>query len=68
MATIFLDSIKDPDGWQELIHELGLTDKQAERFFEFGEYADLELEVEWTGSKLLITGGQIRRRLNPDGN
>lgn len=69
-AKIQLDSIKDPDGWHNLIHELGLSDvddagedrastekqKFVEDHFEFGEYASLELVVD---EDLNVVGGRI---------
>ena len=58
-ATIVLDSIKDPDGWGELISELGLSDEKVDRFFEFAEYACVELEVD---EDLRIVGGRILPR------
>lgn len=55
-AKIILRSIKDSDGWGSLIGQLGLTEKTVERFFKYGEYADLEIEVD---SMLRIVGGRI---------
>lgn len=58
-ATIVLESIKDPDGWGQLIHELDLTEAKREKFFEFGEYAALELEID---QDLKVVGGRILPR------
>jgi hypothetical protein len=55
-AKILLRSIKEPDGWWELATELGLTDEQREAHFEFGEYADLEVEID---SDLKVVGGRV---------
>lgn len=58
-ATIVLDSVKDPDGWGQLIHDLGLSDAKARKFFEFREYANLEIEID---SDLNIVGGRVLPR------
>lgn len=58
-ATISLCDIKDPDGWGELISDLGLTDEMMRRHFTYGEYADLELNIEVDGDALRVVGGRI---------
>jgi hypothetical protein len=73
-ATMYLGSIKDPDGWQELLFELiPLAPEEQEewdenhpnekrrqelskRFFEFGEYANVELVFD---ENLNIVGGRL---------
>ncbi len=45
-ATLILSSIKEPDAFNKLIDDLGLTEAKRKRYFEFCEYADLELEVD----------------------
>jgi len=54
-VIISIDSIKDSDGWYELAHELGL-EKQAYNIFEYGEYANITIEVD---ENLNIIGGKI---------
>jgi hypothetical protein len=58
-ASVTLHSIKDPDGWGDLISSLELSDYVMKRHFEFGEYANLEIEVEVVGDELMVTGGRI---------
>jgi len=55
-ATIFLFSIKDPDGWGDLIQELRLSREVTSAHFEFGEYANLELEID---KDLNVVGGRV---------
>jgi len=73
-ATITLSSIKDPDGWQDLLYQLiPMSDEEKEdfdedhpnekrrralsdRFFEFGEYANVELTFD---EDLNIVGGRL---------
>jgi hypothetical protein len=73
-ATMYLGSLKDPDGWQELLYELiPLAPEEKEewdenhpnekrrselskRFFEFGEYANVELVFD---ENLNIVGGRL---------
>jgi hypothetical protein len=55
-ATIQLGSIKDPDGWGNLIHELGLSEEKRRQYFQWGEYADLELEID---ENLQVVSGRI---------
>lgn len=52
-------TVKDPDGWGDVIHALGLTDAKREKFFEFGEYATLQLEVE---EDMAVTGRIVPRK------
>lgn len=71
-SKMYLDSIKDSDGWMELAYELfkeqvdrdyveedeahrNLHDK-ANKIFQYGEYANIEIEVD---EKLNIVGGRI---------
>lgn len=39
-------SVKSADGWGKVIHDLDLTEEQRRQYFEFGEYATLDLEIE----------------------
>lgn len=55
-AKIRLDTIKDPDGWGQLIHELGLSDEVRSKHFEWSEYAALELEID---EDLRVVGGRV---------
>jgi hypothetical protein len=57
-ARIVLDSVKDPDGWGEVIARLGLDKGKRERFFEWSEYASLELFVD---SDMNVTGRILPR-------
>lgn len=52
-------TVKDPDGWGDVIHDLGLSDKQREKYFEFGEYATLDLEIE---EDMSVTGRIVPRK------
>ena len=53
--TIKLHDIKE-EGWGELIYELGLSEEKADKFFEFGEFASIEIEVD---EDMNIVGGKI---------
>lgn len=55
-STITLSNIKDSDGWFELGNDLGLSHKQIYKIFEYGEYANIEIEVD---ENLNIIGGKI---------
>jgi hypothetical protein len=55
-ATIVLTCVKDPDGWGDLAHELGLSAETRGRFFEFGEVANLELVID---EDMNIVGGRV---------
>lgn len=50
---------KDPDGIGELISELGLSEKKADKYFEYGEYGTFEIEVD---SEMNIVGGRVLPR------
>ena len=69
-AKIYLNEIKDSDGWHQLLHELGLITTDGEgndtstpankelvrKHFQWGEYASLELEID---EDLNVVGGRI---------
>jgi len=55
-ATIVLDSVKDPDGWYQLSEELGLSDETRDKFFEFSEYATIELVID---EDMNVVGGCV---------
>ncbi len=55
-AKIVLSCIKDPDGFGNLQHELGLSDDAVREHFTWGEYADIELEV---AEDMTIVGGRF---------
>jgi len=55
-ATIRLNDIKESDGWFELAHDLGMTEKQTYKTFEYGEYGNIEIIVD---ENLNIIGGKI---------
>lgn len=54
-ATIELHDIKE-EGWGELIYELDLSEEKADKFFEFGEFASISIEVD---EDMNIIGGKI---------
>ena len=52
-----LEDIKDPDGWTQLLGELGINSEETRRrYFRWGEYGSVEIEV---NDKLQIVGGRI---------
>jgi hypothetical protein len=55
-AKISLDSIKDSDGWSDLGHELGFSREKISKTFLYGEYANIQIEVD---EDLNIIGGKI---------
>jgi hypothetical protein len=57
-AKMRLFNLKEPDGWTELLFWLGLGEDEALRrkHFEYGEYANIEIEVD---RDLRIVGGRI---------
>lgn len=67
-VRISLPSVKSADGWGEAIYGLGLPDDVAGEFFEYQEYADLELEIAYVEGdggrpgRLHVVGGEITRR------
>lgn len=48
--------IKDPDVFQELCYTLKITEKKQGKYFEFGEYATLEIVFD---KSLNIIGGRV---------
>lgn len=57
-AWITVD-VKDPDGIGDLIDKLGLKRAVTESYFEFGEYATIELEID---AGLNVVGGRVLSR------
>lgn len=55
-ATIQLTDLKDPDGWGEVIQKLRLSEAKQERYFQWSEYASIELQID---SDMNIIGGRI---------
>ena len=55
---ITLESIKCTDGWYELGLGLGFEEKEIYDIFQYGEYADLTIQVD---ENLNIVGGKIHR-------
>ena len=55
-AKIKLNNLKDSDGWFELGNKLGFTYNQISAIFQYGEYANIEIEVD---NNLNIIGGKI---------
>lgn len=54
-STIELHDIKN-HGWDEVAYELGLSEKQKNKFFEYGEYASISIEID---ENMNIIGGKI---------
>lgn len=66
-ATIRIGMLKEPDLWWELSKKLNLDDETFSRYFEFGDYGEIEVEVD---QKLNIVGGRFipcgkEKYLNP---
>jgi len=57
-AKIQLDMVKEPDLWRELSERLGLDDEVFDQAFEYGDYANIEIEVD---EELNIVGGRFIR-------
>lgn len=55
-AKIELTNLKCSDGWYELGIDLGLTEKQIYKTFEYGEFGHIEIVVD---ENLNIIGGRI---------
>jgi len=53
---LVLSDIKDADGWQELIQHFNLDEETVKRYFEYGEYASIEI---WVNENLGIENGTI---------
>jgi len=53
---VVLEDIKDPDMWNEVIDHFGMSEEEDEKWFEYGEYASLEFELD---EKMNITKGRI---------
>lgn len=60
-AKIELENVKDSDGWSMLGSALGFSEEEITRIFEYGEYANLTIEVD---ENLNIVGGKIHRFFN----
>jgi len=56
--TIDLENIKD-EGWGELIYHLDLSEEKADEFFQYGEFANITIEVD---ENLNIIGGRIHKQ------
>ena len=54
--TIRLDILKAPDLWADLSEQLGLDEETFSRYFEYGDYGAIEIEVDDT---LKILGGRF---------
>jgi hypothetical protein len=55
-TRIVICDVKDPDGWGRVIQALKLSKDTSNAFFEFGEYASLELTID---ENLRIVEGRI---------
>lgn len=51
-----IDMLKAPDLWWSLSQELGLDEETFSRYFEYGDYGEIEIEVDET---LKIVGGRF---------
>lgn len=54
-SKITLDTIKD-EGWGDVVQELELSDEKADQYFEYCEYASIEIEID---ENLNIIGGRV---------
>lgn len=54
-AKISLSEIKD-EGWNEVAHELGLSEETINKYFKYGEYGSFTIEI---NEDLNIVGGHI---------
>jgi hypothetical protein len=57
-CTIQLEC-KDPDAFQEVIAALELSDAKSRKYFEFGEYATVEITV---SEDMTLTGRLVPKR------
>ncbi len=57
--TIVIEDHKDPDVWGDVIDHFKMSYEDAQRHFDFAEYASLELEID---EKMNIVGGRILPR------
>ena len=57
-AEITLENIKDSDGWYELANDLGLSEEETYKTFEYGEYGTITIVVD---ENLNIVGGRIHK-------
>ena len=57
--TIQLTNIKDPDRFNELCWELDISEKLQDKYFAYGEYANLELTFD---QKLNIASAQLLKK------
>ena len=53
---IKISMLKEPDIWRQLGDKLNLDDDMFYRYFEFGDYGEIEIEVD---EKLNIIGGKF---------
>ena len=53
---ITISMLKEPDIWRQLGDELNLDDDMFYHYFEFGDYGEIEIEVD---EKLNIIGGKF---------
>lgn len=55
-AKITISYIKNPDLWNELSDKLDLDEDTFYKYIEYGDYADIEIEV---AEDMTITGGRF---------
>ena len=55
-AKTIINNIKDSDGWFDLGNKLGINSNKIYDIFQYGEYANIEIEVD---ENLNIIGGRI---------
>ena len=56
-TKISLDTIKD-EGWAEVANDLGLSEEEKGKYFEYDEYASIIIEID---ENLNIVGGKIHK-------
>ena len=55
-VKINISMLKEPDLWMQLSDELNLSEAIFYRYFEFGDYGEIEIEVD---EELNIIGGKF---------
>jgi hypothetical protein len=56
VAKVSCKNVKDSGAWYEAALELGISEEKAYSIFEYGEYANFEIEID---KNLNIVGGKI---------
>jgi hypothetical protein len=53
---VVLSNLKEPDTWSELADHLGISNDVFARHFRYGDYADIEIELD---ADLRVVGGRV---------